>query len=160
PLPADDVDLDRVVGRPGDVEVDAGAPGEDDQDDAQGDERPGDLQPQRALDAARDFVGRAAAVADGEDDHEQGDQPAEGHGDRHEERERAAHAGGERGAWLGVEGDLREGHGSPAVAGPSAAGCRRGRAQTMKPTRPSTVSTPHSRTRFMTATVYWPVAGS
>ncbi len=62
PLLADDVDVERLVGRPRHREEHARAPDEDHHRDEERDHRPGDLEHEPAVDAGADAVGRPPAV--------------------------------------------------------------------------------------------------
>jgi hypothetical protein len=85
PLLAGDVDVERVGGRAGDLEVEARAPDEHHHDEAERDHGPDDLERLGLLDVLRDLVRRAAPVLDGEVDDERPDQDREERGDRDQE---------------------------------------------------------------------------
>ncbi len=89
PLLADDVDLHRARRRTVEIEEDLRAPREHHHDDAERDERPEQLERERAVDGDADLVVVASAVLDGERDHEAGDEQREERRDGdHEEVDR------------------------------------------------------------------------
>jgi hypothetical protein len=93
---ADDVDLHRVGRRRRDLEVERGAPDEHHHRDDERDERPGQLEDQRAVDRRADLGLGPAAVADREDHHQQRDEHREEGRDRDEEQVQRVHARGVR----------------------------------------------------------------
>jgi hypothetical protein len=96
PALADDVDLHRVRWRRRDLEVQRGAPHEHHHRDDEGDERPGQLEDERAVDRRPDLVGGATPEADGEHDHQRRDEHGEEGRDRDEEQVQRVHARGVR----------------------------------------------------------------
>ena len=159
PLPADDEDLEGILRRARQGEIDVRAPEEGDHREDQRDHDPGDLEGKVVGNRRRwRLVFRATAVLDREVDHQGEDQSAEKHADSDQIKiERVDPRGDARGL-LGKK--RQRGHQASSRAERAGRCLSRLSISASPPPNATTVAAPDIRRMFSTVIVYLPVRGS